>query len=71
VRVIEYQLEGVADGEPVYRLLTTVLDHEGAPAQELAALYHDRWEIENVFDVVQDPSPRPTSRATQQDTRTR
>ena len=28
VRVIEYQLKGVADGEPLYRLLTTVLDEE-------------------------------------------
>ncbi len=50
VRVIEYQLEGVADGESLYRLITTVLDDGKAPAQELAALYHDRWEIENVFD---------------------
>lgn len=50
VRVIEYQLDGIADGEPLYRLLTTVLDDKKAPAQELAALYHDRWEIENVFD---------------------
>lgn len=50
VRVIEYQLQGVADGEPLYRLLTTVLDDVKAPARELAALYHDRWEIENVFD---------------------
>ncbi len=50
VRVIEYQLEGVADGERLYRLLTTVLDDEKAPAEELAALYHDRWEIENAFD---------------------
>ena len=50
VRVIEYQLEGVADGESLYRLITTVLDDGKAPAQELATLYHDRWEIENVFD---------------------
>lgn len=46
VRVIEYKLEGVADSEPLYRLLTTILDHEAAPAKELAALYHERWEIE-------------------------
>ena len=38
------------DGEPLYRLLTTVLDDGKAPAQDLAALYHERWEIENVFD---------------------
>ena len=50
VRVIEYELEGVGDGEPLYRLITTVLDETKAPAEDLAALYHDRWEIENVFD---------------------
>jgi hypothetical protein len=50
VRVIEYTLEGVADAEPVYRLLTTILDGEQAPAEELAALYHERWEIETALD---------------------
>ncbi|UCD05093.1 MAG: IS4 family transposase, partial [candidate division WOR-3 bacterium] len=50
VRVIEYQMEGLKDGEPLYRLITTVLDDAKAPAKDLAALYHDRWEIENVFD---------------------
>jgi hypothetical protein len=50
VRVIEYRLEGVEGAEPLYRLATTILDHEKAPAVELAALYHDRWEIETAFD---------------------
>ncbi len=50
VRVIEYRLEGVEGAEPLYRLATTVLDHELAPAAELAALYHERWEIETAFD---------------------
>ena len=50
VRVIEYHLDGVADAEPIYRLVTTILDHEKAPATELAALYHERWEIETAFD---------------------
>jgi hypothetical protein len=50
VRVIEYTLEGVEDPEPLYRLLTTVLDPEAAPARELATLYHERWEIETAFD---------------------
>jgi hypothetical protein len=50
VRVIDYQLEGVADAEPIYRLVTTILDPETAPAQELAALYHERWEIETALD---------------------
>jgi hypothetical protein len=50
VRVIEYQLPGVAGAEPLYRLVTTVLDPEQAPAQELAPLYHERWELETAFD---------------------
>jgi hypothetical protein len=50
VRVIEYELEGVEGAEPLYRLATTILDHERAPAEELAAIYHDRWEIETAFD---------------------
>ena len=33
-----------------YRLATTIPDHERAPATELAAIYHDRWEIEAAFD---------------------
>jgi hypothetical protein len=50
VRVIEYRLEGVEGTEPLYRLATTILDHDRAPAAELAALYHERWEIETAFD---------------------
>jgi hypothetical protein len=50
VRVIEYALEGEAPTEPSYRLITTLLDHQEAPAEELAALYHERWEIETAFD---------------------
>lgn len=50
VRVIEYRLEGVEGAEPLYRLATTIPDDELAPAAELAALYHERWEIETAFD---------------------
>jgi hypothetical protein len=49
VRVIEYCLEGVAGAEPIYRLVTTILDPDQAPAEELAALYHERWEIETAL----------------------
>lgn len=50
VRVIDYRLKNVKDAEPIYRLITTILDHEKAPAKELAALYHERWEIETALD---------------------
>jgi hypothetical protein len=49
VRVVEYRLEGLAEAEPLYRLLTTILDPAQAPAAELAALYHERWEIEGAL----------------------
>jgi len=50
LRVIEYHLEGVPEAEPSYRLATTILDPGAAPAEELAALYHERWEIEGALD---------------------
>lgn len=50
VRVIEYTLQGVPGAEPRYRLCTSLLDPAEAPAVELAALYHERWEAEGVFD---------------------
>jgi hypothetical protein len=50
VRVIDYALPGMPEALPRYRLLTTLLDPATAPAMELAALYHERWEVEGVFD---------------------
>jgi hypothetical protein len=47
VRVVEYVLPGSAE---VYRLITTILEPGQAPAVELAALYHERWEIESTLD---------------------
>lgn len=49
VRVIEYRVDG---GEETFRLLTTILDPEEAPALELAALYPQRWEAESAFDEI-------------------
>src|SRR4051812_37482658 len=50
VRIIEYDVT-VDTGEQgarseAFRLVTSLLDHEQAPAQQLAAVYHQRWEIE-------------------------
>lgn len=51
VRVVEYGLENSATPtERSYRLVTNILDPNLAPALELAALYHERWEVEGVFD---------------------
>jgi hypothetical protein len=61
VRVIDYRLEDVEDAEPQYRLITTILDHTLAPAEELAALYHERWEIgvSSQGHIVQSVRDRP------------
>lgn len=51
VRVVEYSLDDSATAtQETYRLLTNIVDPEAAPAQELATLYHERWEVEGVFD---------------------
>jgi hypothetical protein len=53
VRVVEYRLSGLTNGKDekdLFRLITTILDPDEAPASELAALYQERWEIETAFD---------------------
>ena len=50
VRVIAYTLDGAPDAATTYRLVTSILEPTRAPAPELAALYHERWEIETAFD---------------------
>ncbi|MGY3684987.1 IS4 family transposase [Streptomyces sp. TE33382] len=52
VRVIEYTLDDPRRPrhEAPYRLITSILDHEAAPATGLAALYNERWEIETALD---------------------
>jgi hypothetical protein len=53
VRVVEYALDD--PGRPQaednrYRLVTTIVEAEEAPAAELAALYAERWEFESALD---------------------
>lgn len=54
VRVIEYTLDdpGRPHTSERYRLITTILDPVAAPADELAALYAERWEFETALDEV-------------------
>jgi hypothetical protein len=67
VRVIRYTLDDpqrVGHGE-VHTLLTNLFDETLYPAEELIALYHERWEHELVYDeqkTHQDPR-RPTKPA--------
>lgn len=39
-------------GFPAYVVLTSLLDPIAYPAPEIAALYHERWEVELAFDEV-------------------
>ena len=50
VRVIDYILPNKPDGQPHYRLLTTLLDEKAAPLLQLAELYHRRWAMESIYD---------------------
>jgi len=51
VRVVEYCIENKGEKtSPLIRLVTSLLDPDVAPAQELAQLYHQRWAIETAFD---------------------
>ena len=53
VRVIEYAIPNRTGKEETYRLITSLLDHTEAPAQELAELYQQRWEFEIGLDEIE------------------
>ncbi|MFB4308947.1 IS4 family transposase [Actinomadura sp. GTD37] len=59
VRVFDYQVLGQGDEDELFTLVTTILDPEQAPAAELAAAYHERWEIELVIDEVKTHQKGP------------
>jgi hypothetical protein len=57
VRIVTYRVRSPgaptcaqANPDMTYRLVTTLLDPQQAPAQDLAALYQARWAIEETFD---------------------
>jgi hypothetical protein len=50
VRVVDYEVTDRGDGEEIITLVTNITDPEEIPAVELAAAYHERWEVELVFD---------------------
>ncbi len=50
VRVVDYTVDDGRRNPESYRLFTTLLDHDEVPATDLAAAYHQRWEIELTFD---------------------
>lgn len=52
VRVVDYEVTDRGSGEECFTIVTTILDPGEASAIELAAAYHERWEIELAFDEV-------------------
>lgn len=59
VRVIEYTVTTGKDvGE--FRLITSILDPDDAPAEDLAEAYAQRWEIELCFDELKTHQRGPS-----------
>lgn len=52
IRVVEYTIPN-RGGHELFRLITTLTDHEEAPAEELAVLYAERWEFELGLDEIE------------------
>ena len=50
VRVVEYKVKNQKGEDQEVRIITSILDWRLAPAQELAALYAERWEFETALD---------------------
>jgi hypothetical protein len=48
VRVVRYQRKGFRPGV----VLTSLLDPQAYPADEMVALYHERWELELGYDEI-------------------
>jgi len=53
IRVIEYLIEDRPGSGELFCLITTITDQQLAPAVDLAAAYHQRWEIELSFDEIE------------------
>jgi len=53
IRVVEYMIDNRAGGGELFCFITSILDHTAASAVELAAAYHERWEIELTFDEIE------------------
>jgi transposase IS4-like protein/DDE family transposase len=60
VRVIDYDVPGRGKGE-VFTVVTSVLDPQELPAPEIAAAYHERWEIEITFGEIETRQRGPAA----------
>ncbi|MPY95604.1 MAG: IS4 family transposase [Acidimicrobiia bacterium] len=59
VRVVDYHLDDGRPNDTAYRLLTTLVDHNEAPAEDLALAYAQRWEVESAFDELKSHQRGP------------
>ena len=53
IRVVEYMIADRPGSGELFCLITTITDHQLAPALDLATAYHQRWEIELSFDEIE------------------
>jgi hypothetical protein len=53
VRVVDYDVPGRGGKNEIFTIVTSITDHEDMPAADLAAAYHERWEIEITFDEIE------------------
>jgi Insertion element 4 transposase N-terminal/Transposase DDE domain len=60
VRVVDYDVPGRGSGE-LCTIVTSVTDHQDLPAPEIAAAYHQRWEIEIAFDEIETHQRGPAA----------
>ena len=60
VRVVDYDVPGRGKGE-LFTVVTSVLDYQELPAPDLAAAYHQRWEIELTFGEIETAQRGPAA----------
>lgn len=58
VRVTDYDVPGSSE---LHTVITSVLDHQELPAPDMAAAYHERWEIELAFDELETHQRGPAA----------
>jgi hypothetical protein len=53
VRVVDYDVPGRGEKQELFTVITNITDPGDMTAADLAAAYHERWEIEITFDEIE------------------
>ena len=53
VRVVDYEISNRNGKNELFTVVTTIIDPAEISAEEIAAAYHERWEIELTFDEIE------------------